>query len=229
MRKRDTEIKMTAEARVHSAILILYTEYVFSLNFCHQNKNGSMYPTHSFILTLCWAQRPKTSAQGRGQNIPKRPVAIDELRCFHTRKFPYNLTRILWIITVRDFCYFPRTTCIVFVYEVKAREFFKVESMKRVASFWDGSLHDSDNDEWFYGFHAEDIVLREAVADSNFEVNEVSSVHTSDWSFLQQWWLGWRYHDRNRWGRRRWPIDNRFTVRNRHKNQNKHRFGRSRC
>ena len=45
-----------------------------------------------------------------------------------------------------------------------------------------GLFDDSDNDERFYGFHGEDIVLREAVADSDFDVNEVGSVHTSDWS-----------------------------------------------
>ena len=45
-----------------------------------------------------------------------------------------------------------------------------------------GLFDNSDNDECFYGFRAEDIVLWEAVADSNFDANEVSSVHTSDWS-----------------------------------------------
>ena len=40
----------------------------------------------------------------------------------------------------------------------------------------------SDKDEQFSGFCVEDIMLREAVADSEFDVNEVSSVHTSDWS-----------------------------------------------
>ena len=50
---------------------------------------------------------------------------------------------------------------------------------------------DSDNDERFFGFRAEDIVLPEAVADSDCNINEVSSVHTSDWSNWQQWWLGW--------------------------------------
>ena len=43
-------------------------------------------------------------------------------------------------------------------------------------------FNDSDNDKRFSGFHAEDIMLREAVADLEFDVNEVSSVHTSDWS-----------------------------------------------
>ena len=43
-------------------------------------------------------------------------------------------------------------------------------------------FNDSDNDERFFGFCAADIVLRKAVADSDFDVNEVSSVHTSDWS-----------------------------------------------
>ena len=48
--------------------------------------------------------------------------------------------------------------------------------------FETGLFDDSDNDKRFYGFHAEDIVLQEAVANSDFDVNEVSSVHTSDWS-----------------------------------------------
>ena len=61
------------------------------------------------ILTLCRAQHPKTSARGSGRNIPKCPVAIGKLCCFQTRKFPYNLARISWIVTVRDFHYFvPR-------------------------------------------------------------------------------------------------------------------------
>ena len=51
-----------------------------------------------------------------------------------------------------------------------------------VLVFETGQFDDSDNDERFYGFRAEDIVLRKAVADSDFDVNEVSSVHTSDWS-----------------------------------------------
>ena len=61
-----------------------------------------------WTLTLCQVQRPKTSARVRRQSVPKHSVAISKLRYFHTRKFLYNLTRISWIITVRDFCYFPR-------------------------------------------------------------------------------------------------------------------------
>ena len=45
----------------------------------------------------------------------------------------------------------------------------------------------SDNNEQFYGFRPEDIGLREAVADSDFDINEVSRVHTSDWSKGEQW------------------------------------------
>ena len=41
-------------------------------------------------------------------------------------------------------------------------------------------FNNSDNDKRFFGFCAEDIVLREAVEDSDFDVNEVSSVHTLD-------------------------------------------------
>ena len=66
-------------------------------------------PSHcrgQYCLTLYRAQRPKMSTPGRGQNVPKHPVAIDKLRCFQTWKFPYNLARISWIITVRDFRYF---------------------------------------------------------------------------------------------------------------------------
>ena len=48
--------------------------------------------------------------------------------------------------------------------------------------FKTGLFDDSNNDERFHGFRAEDIVLREAVADSDFNTNEGSSVHTSDWS-----------------------------------------------
>ena len=48
--------------------------------------------------------------------------------------------------------------------------------------FETGLFDDSDNDERFYGFRAEDIVLREAVVDSDFDVYEVSSVHTLGWS-----------------------------------------------
>ena len=48
-------------------------------------------------------------------------------------------------------------------------------------------FNDSDSDEQFFGFRAEDIVLREAVADSDIDVSEVSSVHTLDWSNRQQW------------------------------------------
>ena len=90
------------------------------------------------FLSLCRAQRPKTSAQCRGQNVPKRLVAIGKLCCFQTRKFLYNLARISWLITVRDFCYF--LPCIVFMCEAEVREFWKVESKKRVAGFRDRSL-----------------------------------------------------------------------------------------
>ena len=48
-------------------------------------------------------------------------------------------------------------------------------------------FNDSDNDERFSGFRAEDIMPWEAVADLEFDANEVSSVHTSDWSKWQQW------------------------------------------
>ena len=73
-----------------------------------QMQNDTAVTTPS-TLTLCQAQRLKTSARVHGQNVPKRPFAIGKLCCFQTRKFPYNLARSSWIITVRDFRYFlPR-------------------------------------------------------------------------------------------------------------------------
>ena len=180
-------------------------------------------------LTLCWAQRPKMSLRGRGQNVPKCPVAIGKLCCFHTRKFSYNLTRISWIITVWDIRRFlPRHLHCLFCPKRKWESFLK-SSRNVLPVFETGLFNDSDNDERFYGFRAEDIVLWEAVADSNFDVNDVSSVHTSDWSNWQQRWLGRRYRDRNGWSQRTRPIDDRFTVRIHRKNKNKHRFGHSRC
>ena len=134
-------------------------------------------------LTLCRAQHPKMSARGRGQNVPKRPVAIGKLHCFQTRKFPYNLARISWIITICDFRYFlPRHLHCLCVWSESERVF---ESRVEETRCWFSrrvSSTISDNDERFCGFRAEDIVLREAVADSDFIVNEVSSVHSSDWS-----------------------------------------------
>ena len=180
---------------------------------------SSFIPLVLHQLTLCRAQRPKTSARGRGQNVPKRLVAIGKLRCFQTRKFPYNLARISWIITVRDFRYFlPRHLHCLCVRSESERVF---ESWIEGTRCWFSrrvSSTISDNDERFYGFRAEDIVLREAVADSDFDVNEVSSVHSSDWSKWKQWWFGRRYRDRNGWSRRTRPIDDRLTVRNRRKN-----------
>ena len=170
-------------------------------------------------LTLCRAQCLKTSRRGRGQNVPKRPVAIGKLRCFQTRKFPYNLARISGIITVWDFCYFlPRHLHCLCVRSESERVFESRVEGKRCRFSRRVSSTISDNDERFYGFRAEDIVLRGAVADSDFDVNEVSSVHSSDWSKWEQWWFGRRYRDRNGWSRRKRPIDGRFTVRNRRKN-----------
>ena len=39
-------------------------------------------------------------------------------------------------------------------------------------------FNDSDDDERFFGFCAEDIVLQKAAADLDFDINEGSSVHT---------------------------------------------------
>ena len=176
-------------------------------------------PPQCHSLTLCRAQRPITSAWGCRHNVPKRPVMIGILRYFQTRKFSDNLARILWIITVQDFRYFlPRHLHCLCVRSESERvlesrvEETRCRFLRRVSSMI------SDNNERFYGFRAEDIVLWEAVADSDFDVNEVSSVHTSDWSKWEQWWLGRRYRDRNGWSRRTRQIDDQFTVRNRCKN-----------
>ena len=141
-----------------SKILWHSTEYItFSLaeaNYCIRSLNQILgkcnkdfpwtftlfYLLFLSILTLCWTQHPKTSAWGRGQNIPKRPVAIGKLRCFQTRKFPHNLARILWIITVRDFRYFlPRHLHCLCV-QSESERVLKVESKKRIPCFRDGSI-----------------------------------------------------------------------------------------
>ena len=77
----------------------------------------------------------------------------------------------------------------------KWESFFKLSQRNALPVFETGLFNDSDKDERFYGFRAQDIVLREAVADSDFNVYEVSSVHTSDWSKWEQWWLGQRYRE----------------------------------
>ena len=66
--------------------------------------------------------------------------------------------------------------CIVFVYEAKVREFFNLSQRNALPVFKTDLFNDSENDERFFGFRAEDIVFREAVADSDFDINEVSSV-----------------------------------------------------
>ena len=81
-------------------------EAIKSLTWQHLASTLLMNSTGQHPLTLCRAQHPKMSAWGRGQNVPKRPVVISKLRWFHTKIFPYNLARISWIITVRDFDYF---------------------------------------------------------------------------------------------------------------------------
>ena len=70
--------------------------------------SNSNWNSHTLqaLLTLCRVQHPKMSSRGRGQTVPKPLVAIGKLRCFQTWKFPYNLARFLWIITVQDFRYF---------------------------------------------------------------------------------------------------------------------------
>ena len=62
------------------------------------------------------------------------------------------------------------------------REFLKSSQRNTLPVFETGLFHDSDNDEQFYDFRAEDIVLQEAVADSDLDVYEVSKFHTLDWS-----------------------------------------------
>ena len=159
------------------------------------------------------------STRGRGQNVPKRPVAIGKLCCFQTRKFPYNLARISWIITVRDFHYFlPRHLHCLCVRSESERVFESWVEETRCRFSRRVSSTISDKDERCYGFCAEDIVLREAVADLDFDINEVSSVHSLDWSKWEQWWFGRTYRDRNWWSRQTRPIDDPFTVRNRRKN-----------
>ena len=90
------------------------------------------------------------------------------------------------------------------------------KSIQRIVLVFKMDLfNDSDNEVWFSGFCTDDTMLREAVADSEFNVNEVSSVHIADWSNWQQWWLGWRYHDRDGWSPWMRQIGDWFAVRTR--------------
>ena len=73
---------------------------------------STLQMTHIDTLTLCQVQRPKMSMRGCRQNVPKCPVMIGKLCCFYTRKFPYNLARISWIVTVWDFRYFLLHHCL---------------------------------------------------------------------------------------------------------------------
>ena len=88
-------------------------------NYCCNHSNyvtirGTLWPQKeygkpSYAFNPLPGATSKNVRAGPGQNVPKRPVMIGKLRCFHTRKFLYNLTRISWIITVQDFRYFlPR-------------------------------------------------------------------------------------------------------------------------
>ena len=97
----------------------------------------------SATLTLCWLQSLKTPVRGRGQSILKCLVAIHKLCDFYTWKFPYNLKRILWILTMRDFRYFPRAILHCLFVQSESERVLKVVLKKRVAGFQDGSL------QWF--------------------------------------------------------------------------------
>ena len=109
---------------IKSSTLTLHNASIF----LHKVK-GILQPQET-ALTLCRAQRPKTSS----------PVAIGNTHCFQTRKFPYNLVRISWIITVPDFHYFlPRHLHCLCV-RSESERVFKAELKKRVAGFQNGSL-----------------------------------------------------------------------------------------
>ena len=197
----------------------------------------NQFPTHPehwspvnklHLLTLRRVQHPKMSTRGHGQNIPKRPVKNSKLCYFHTRKFPYNLMRIFWIITVQDFCYFPRTIFHCLCVQSESERVFvsRVEETRCRFSRWISSMIQTTTNESL-AFTLKTLCFEKHSGDSDSDVNEVSSVHTSDWSNWQQRWLGWRYCDRNRWSRRTRLIDDRFTVRICHNNWNKHRSLRS--
>ena len=97
----------------------------------------------NYSLTFCRAQRPKMSVRGRGQNIPKCLVMIGKLRCFQTRKFPYNLARISWIITVWDFRYFlPRHLHCLCVRSESERVFLRLSRRNALPVFETGLLDD---------------------------------------------------------------------------------------
>lgn len=60
--------------------------------------------------------------------------------------------------------------------------FYKLFGQQSFSSFAMDILDSTDDDEPFFGFDAEDSVLREVRAESDIDVGSVSSVHRSDLS-----------------------------------------------
>ena len=162
--------------------------------------NKHVFTQRLFQLTLCWAQHPKTS--GRNQLTSLLPYMEISIQ-FHKNLVNNNSTRL---------CYFSHTILHCLCVRSESESFWKSSRRNAQPAFKMDLFNDSDNDQRFSGFRTEHIMLWEAVADSEFNVNEVSSVHTSDWRNWQHWWLGWRYRDQNRWSLWTRSIDNQFTV-----------------
>ena len=91
--------------------------------------------------------------------------------------------RISRIITVRNFRYYPCAILHCLCVQSESESFRKSSRKNLSLVFKTDLFNDSDNDKRFFGFHAKDIVLQEVVADSDIDVNEVSSVHTSSISW----------------------------------------------
>ena len=165
-------------------------------------KNYGFHIFYSFgtaSQNICTNPRAKTSKDVRSRSVN---FVTSMQGNFHTisRESPELL------ITVQDSCYFLCVICIVYVYE----EFLNVKSKKRIASFQDKSL------QWFrrvilsiFGFHANDIVLRESVADS--DIVRAVSIHQTGVTDRNG---DWDEDDRdlNGWRQRTWLINDQFTV-----------------
>ena len=76
-----------------------------------------------------------------------------------------NSTRLLLLPP----CHFALSLCT----KRKSDSFWKSSQRNVLTVFKTDLFNDSDNSKRFFGFRAENIVLREAIADLDFDVNEV--------------------------------------------------------
>ena len=101
------------------------------------------------------AKRPKTSL------LPYMEISIQS----HENLINNNSTRLPLLP--------PHHFALSLFTKLKWERFWKASRRNMLLVFKMDLFNDSDYNKWFFGFHTEDIVLWEAVVDSDFDVNEV--------------------------------------------------------